>query len=93
MRVAATRRGEVDGNLAGEPAGVAFDAGNLQQHMAGSFADRQAAKQARLAPMAGEFGRAASRTTQMAAFLFDAEDDFAFKVVGAGVTVAANTEV
>jgi hypothetical protein len=92
MRVAATRIGEVDGDLANEMARVAFDAWDREEQMSRSVADRQAAKEPRLAAMTGEPVRTAGGAAETIAVLFDREHDFALEVIGAGITVAANAE-
>jgi hypothetical protein len=92
MRVAATRIGEVDGNLADEVTGVAFNAGDREEQMGRTVVDRQAAKEPCLAAVAGELVQTAGGAAETIAILFDGEHDFAFEVVGAGITVAANAE-
>jgi hypothetical protein len=92
MGVTAHGIGEVDGNLAEEPAGAAFDARDLKEQMSRAVADRQAAKESRFAAVTGELVRPAGGAAEAIAILFDREHDFPFEVFGAGITVAANAE-
>jgi hypothetical protein len=71
---------------------MAFDARNREEQMGRPVADRQTAKEPRLAAMAGESVRSAGGAAEAIAFLLDREHDFPFEVVGAGITVAANAE-
>ena len=93
MRVAATRIGEVDGDLANEAARVAFDARDREEAV-GSVGRRSGKlrKSTRLAAMARELVRTAGGAAKTVAILFDREHDFTLEEVGAGITVAANAE-
>ena len=92
MRVVPPRFGEIDRHLPRAVTIVAFNSGNLEQHMRAPVANRQAAEQARFPAMANDSRRTTGGTTQDAPFLLDGEHYFPLEVICAHITVATNAE-
>jgi hypothetical protein len=71
---------------------TALDAGNAEEQTRRFATDRHESEPAVFAAVGSHKGRSADRATGRVTILFDAEDDHAFEVFGANVTVASDAE-